>query len=220
MLKIGATIQLEVGDEDRVEKFRCKLVERKGNKLYIDYPINERTGKTGILLDGTQLKATFLGQGDVVFIFTTEVIGRKKDIIPMMILQYPGDDHLIRIQRRQFVRIDAAVDCAVHPINNKSDFSPFTTLTTDISGGGAAIILPNNHPLKEGEEILCWLAFHLTGGDYHYLKVNSSITRIIDGENEHRDKASIKFEDIGEKDREIIIRYCFEKQLALRKQKG
>ena len=40
----------------------------------------------------------------------------------------------MKIQRSQFVRIETAVDVAIHPMNR--EFEPFTAMTEDISAGG------------------------------------------------------------------------------------
>ena len=37
----------------------------------------------------------------------------------MLKLSYPGDDQLIKIQRREFVRVDTAIDVAVLKDGNK-----------------------------------------------------------------------------------------------------
>lgn len=45
-IKIGTQLQLEPTYTDRVEKFRCKVVEQQEHILYIDYPVNMATKKT------------------------------------------------------------------------------------------------------------------------------------------------------------------------------
>lgn len=215
MLNIGDTLYLEIKYSDEREKFKCKIVDRSGNQVLIDYPVSEKTGRTAFFLDGTQIKVSFYAKDNAAYMFESEIIGRKKENIPMIIISYPGKDKLIRVQRREFVRIDATVDIAVHPIND--DFKPYTTVTVDISAGGAAIILPPNHKFKTQTKILCFLVLPLSNGEYYYIKTHSKIIRIINGTMGSRDKAPIQFIDLKENQIQQIMRFCFERQLNERK---
>ncbi len=154
MINIGETIILEPKNSVD-EKYRCKLVEKNGEQLFIDYPVNMTTGKTVFLLDGTQLKATFVGKDNTIYLFETEVKGRTKQNIPMIVLSFPEEEDLVRIQRRQYVRVDTSVDVAIQPING--EFDPFVTVTSDISAGGAAIILPLKKSLEPETIFNCWV---------------------------------------------------------------
>jgi c-di-GMP-binding flagellar brake protein YcgR len=217
MINIGDTIILEPKSSSEEEKYRCKLVERKGEHLFIDYPISMKTSKTVFLLDGTQLKGSFLGRDNTVYLFETEVQGRVLQTIPMIKLSYPGKEQLIRVQRRQYVRVDTTVDVAVHPTN--AEFSPFVTITSDISAGGAALILPSNTKLNPEIMINCWIVLPMLSGDYHYMTLKARVIRIIPGQNGERDKMPIEFIDITENERQLLIRFSFERQLNL-KRKG
>ncbi|RXJ03924.1 pilus assembly protein PilZ [Anaerobacillus alkaliphilus] len=217
MLNIGDTIFLEIDDEKEEEKqrFKCRLVDRVREYLFIDYPINDRTKKVGFFHDGTQFGASFIGKDQAVYLFQTQLVGRKKARIPMLVLIDPGQDKYNRIQRRQHVRVDASIDVAVHSINK--EFTPFVSVTADISGGGIALVLPKNHTFSGGEDIICWLSIHLQTGEIKYVKVECHVIRIISTKDSPREKASIQFSNINENDRQTIIRYVFERQLYLRK---
>ena len=204
---------LEPKYSEKIENYKCKVAEMGNGKIYIDYPIDMSTNRTAFLLDGTQLKVSFVGEDEAVYAFEAEVLGRTKRNIPLLILSYPGDEHLIRIQRRQFLRVDAIVDVAVHPLND--EFAPFTTVTSDISAGGAAIVLPNNETgVKHGMTIDIWLVLHMRSGDYHYLHFPARVVRIFE---ENVLKASLEFLEVNDVDRLTLIRYSFEKQLKTRK---
>lgn len=217
LLNIGDTIYLELDDEkDEVkQRFKCRLVDRVKEFLFIDYPINEITKRAGFFHDGTQFRASFIGQDQAVYLFETQLRGRKKGNIPMLVLVDPGKEKYIRIQRRQYVRVDTSVDVAVHPMND--EFSPFVTVTADISGGGIALLLPNKHKLPEGKEIYCYICLHMQSGEIKYIRATCHVIRIVQPKDSPRAKASIQFMEINEHDRQTIIRYCFERQLYLRK---
>lgn len=214
MIHIGDILTLELESSDHTEKFKCRLVDQKDDQFYIDYPINLQTNRVAFLFDGTQLRVTFLGHDSSVYAFETEIIGRKRDKIPMLILKYPGNDHLIKIQRRQFVRIETAVDIAIHPL--EFEFDPIITVTDDISAGGAAILVPKETQMKPGILVQSWFVLIMQSGDYQYMKLQSRIVRTVSF-NETRNKVSLQFIDVSGRERQILLRFCFERQLEIKK---
>jgi len=215
VIQIGDVLTLEPRDNEKFERYKCKVVDIRGNDILIDYPISLKSNRSVFLLDGSQLKATFVGpDGSSVYLFETEIKGKLKQNIPMLILSYPGTDHLIKIQRRQFVRVEAAIDAALHPLND--EFIPLTALTDDISAGGAAVLVPESLEVKQGLNLMVWLVVPFQNGEYHYMKLPSRIIRVIP-HNEVRKKLSIQFSDISSHERQILLRLCFEKQLGMKK---
>ncbi|MBY0122569.1 flagellar brake protein [Bacillus sp. S/N-304-OC-R1] len=214
MIKIGDVLFLEPRHSENVEKYKCRVVETADNCIYIDYPINMKTERTVFLIDGTQLKGTFVTGDGTVFLFECEVLRRSMANIPMIILSYPGADQLVKIQRRQFVRIETAVDVAVHPTGG--EFEPFVTVTDDISAGGAAIINDKSRPLTQNIVLQTWFVLPMQNGEAYYLKLNSKIVRIVEL-NEWKSLISLQFIDISAADRQLLLRFCFDRQLAYKK---
>lgn len=209
------TLELKHSDQEEPDVFRCKLVETHDDVLYIDYPVNQQSGKTGFFFEGTQFKATFVGKDESVYVFDTEVRGRKKLTIPVLALHFPRKEHILRIQRRQYVRIETAVDVAVHPQNEHEP--SFTSITNDISGGGAAVIASSEHSIVEGQIMEVWFIIPLTSGETQYIRTISRVVRLWKGNSKERDKLSLEFDEIEENDRQLIIRFCFERQLSDRR---
>jgi c-di-GMP-binding flagellar brake protein YcgR len=217
LIQIGDVLTLELisQEESEPEKLKCRLVDVNDHEFYIDYPISLKTNRSAFLLDGTQLKVTFVGSdGSSIFLFESEINGRVKKNIPMLILTYPGDNHLIKIQRRQFVRVETAVDIAIHPL--EYEFDPITTITDDISAGGAAVLIPQEIHFKTDMKILTWLVLVMQDGEYHYLKLQSRIARMIPF-NETRNKISLQFIDVSNQERQLLLRFSFERQLEAKK---
>lgn len=69
-------ITLELSGQDQILK--CKLVDQEENILYIDFPINSKTGKTVFLTDGTELVATFVNSEKNRINFVLKFLARKK----------------------------------------------------------------------------------------------------------------------------------------------
>ncbi|HHY73145.1 MAG TPA: pilus assembly protein PilZ [Bacillus bacterium] len=216
MLNVGDTLSIEIKNADEFERFRSKIVDRRGEQLFIDYPVSEKTGKIAFFLDGTEIRVSFHAKDSAVYMFDSQIVGRKKENIPMIIISYPGKEKLLRIQRREFVRIDSTLDIAVHPVNNE-DFQPFTSITVDISAGGAAILLPTNHKIKSQMQLFCYLVLPLSNGEYYYIKALCKTIRIISGTKGSKDIVSIQFLNLSQSETQQITRYCFDKQLSERK---
>lgn len=132
----------------------------------------------------------------------------------MLVIEYPGDKNLLKIQRRQFVRIETAIDIAIHPF--EYEFAPFTAITMDISAGGATVLTPNETGLKAGMNVQTWLVLIMQNGDYHYMKLQSRVVRIIPY-SETRNKVSLQFIDAANQEKQLLLRLCFERQLEIKK---
>ena len=213
MLTIGNPLVLEPKYANQLEQYKCRLVDRKDNLLYIDYPINVSTNRTTFLIDGTQLKVTFV-EGESAYLFETEILGRVKRGIPMMELMYPGDEYVIKIQRRKFVRIETSVDVAIHSLNG--EFKPFTTLTEDLSAGGSLVKLRKQKSISEGMVIRTIFVLPMQNGDYHYMNLKSKVVRIVKREN-GEGHASLQFVGVTPTETQLLLRFSFDRQLAMKK---
>ncbi|MBN8234699.1 PilZ domain-containing protein [Halobacillus kuroshimensis] len=211
---IGTSVILEVQgghSKDVPDKYRCRLVDIDQDQVYIDYPIHTETGKTGFFYEGTSFHASFVGEDDCVYWFKTEVLTRKIKNIPVIVLSFPGMNDLVRIQRRRYVRVDAAVDVAAL----SSDYS-FTTVTSDISGGGMMFTRPPHHDIQQGDEMDFIIVLPMNAGDYFYIPTTGLVVRVVPATSSQTARISVEFTDIEEKDRQQIIRYCFEQQMKWR----
>ncbi len=215
MINIGDTLILEPAHSGTPEKYKCRLVDSKENEIYIDYPINANTNKTVFLLNGTQLKVSFVTSQGTVYMFDSEIIGREKqNNIPMLILHLPNSDQFIKIQRREYVRVETNVDVSIS--SNDIEMSPFATITTDISAGGAAILVPIGSGLKEESIVNTCFVLPMQSGDYYYLKVKAVVKKILNY-NETHNKAPLEFIEVSANDRQLFLRFCFDRQLSFRK---
>lgn len=213
-MKIGDSLVLEEKLTNQSEKFKTKILDINSHSVFIDFPINLSTNKTVYVADGKHFKVTYVSPDGTAYVFFTEVLGKVKGTIPMVRLKKPDEDDFIKIQRREFVRIETTIDAAIHSSN--MEFTPFTTVTEDISAGGTAILIPKDITLSPDSSINTWLALPLKSGIIQYLNIKSRFVRLIEREGSTKNIASIKFTDISDSDRQIIIRFCFEKQLENR----
>ncbi|MFC0470310.1 flagellar brake protein [Halalkalibacter kiskunsagensis] len=218
MIKAGSTIFLELHEKKELEKtlrFKCRLVDQTQSMYVIDYPINEETEKPSFFFDGTEFRAWFIAEDKAVYAFDTEIIGRKKGHIPVLLLKNPGKENYVRIQRRNYVRVETIVDAAIHPIHN--EFPPFTTVTLDLSGGGCAVIVPSGQSIPTEGSVNIWLVLHMQVGEIIYVQAKCKIVRVWKPRPNSRERASLQFIEIEERDQQKIIRYCFERQVVVRR---
>ncbi|GAA5415387.1 uncharacterized protein YpfA [Paraliobacillus ryukyuensis] len=218
LIKIGIPLTLEtIQNEEEHTKYRCKVVEQEESTIYIDYPINEKTGRTDIFPKGAEFSVSFIGKDEAVYQFFTEIKGKKQGNMPMLLLHYPKDK-LNRIQRREYVRINSTLDIAVHDLSNEKE--AYTSITKDISGGGLSVVLPNDQLQYDEEELVeILLVLPMNNGNTEYIKAKASVVRMLQKKDMHKPLLTLKFHDILEKDRQQIIRYCFEVQLRERRQR-
>lgn len=209
-LKIGTMMILEPTYTDNVERLRCKVVEQNDHAIYIDYPVNTATKRTAFLVDGAQFRATFLTEGKQSFAFNTEVLGRKQGNIPMIMLAVPSEDEFIKIQRREYVRVETGVDVAIEYDGRFSQF-----VTEDISAGG--ILLNLNQPVsfKDGDIVPLTIVLPYMNGDIRYVITEAQVVRVF--ERDGKRFASMQFKDTDDLDKQYIVRFCFERQLQIRR---
>ncbi|KQL53688.1 pilus assembly protein PilZ [Heyndrickxia shackletonii] len=211
MLKVGMSLTLEPLDNDADEQYKCKVADFEGDRIYIDYPINTKTNRTTFLVNSMTLNVVYISENNVAYKFRTQVIGKVKKNIPLIILHFPGADHLEKIQRRQFVRIETAVDVSVSLPQSKQ---LIPTITEDISAGGCAVLLPRNIKVDQNEEGEGLFVLPLQTG-HVYLRLPFSVIRMW--ESDGKNVASLKFLDISAKEKQSLLRFCFERQLEHRK---
>ena len=209
-LKIGTQLTLEPTYTERIEKFRCRVVEKIGNVIYIDYPINLDTKKTVFLIDGAQFRVTFNTETKESYCFNTEVLGRKGGNVQMIMLACPPKDEFIKIQRREYVRVETPVDIAIEFEGRKYQF-----VAEDISAGGIAVHMKSPVNFNEGDEVQVLAVLPFSNGEIRYVETAATVIRIF--ERDEMQVASIRFTDTDDLDQQHIVRFCFERQLLIRK---
>ncbi|MER1956295.1 MAG: flagellar brake domain-containing protein [Solibacillus sp.] len=209
-LKLGTQLILEPTYTERNEKFRCRVVEKIGNIIYIDYPINLQTNKTAFLIDGSQFRVYFNTETKESYCFNTEVLGRKGGNIQTIMLACPPKDEFIKIQRREYVRVETPVDIAIEFEGRNYQF-----VAEDISAGGTAIHIKTPVGFTEGDEVQLVAVLPFSNGDIRYIETKAIVVRIF--ERDQMQVASIRFTDTDDIDQQHIVRFCFERQVLIRK---
>lgn len=219
MIKVGMPLFLEkVDDNNEIISYRSRIIDLDDTYWYIDYPINEQTGKVTFLLDGLKLSAWFVGFKDqAVYRFFTEVLDRVYKQVPMIKIKKPLVEEIIRIQRRQYVRVGTAINVACHPKNGK-DFKPFVTVSEDISAGGMSLLISKDDVVRENSEVNLFFVLNYSDGSISYFEQKAKVIRMSTMKSVGQKKlSSMEFIDIDEKTRQALVRFCFQQQLKKKK---
>ena len=207
-LALGTSISIDKDYTEDGEKFKSRVVDIGKDCVMIDYPTQIDTGRTAFFIDGTQLLVSFVDELKMAYVFKTEVLGRLNHGIPMLQLLYPGDEQLMKIQRREFVRVESPLDVAVD-----KDGSVYQLVAEDISAGGMALNLAKSN-FEEEDIVKLTIVLPFKNNAIKYVRVNARIVRIW--EKEGRRIASLQFDEIDSDSRQQVIRLCFERQLKKR----
>lgn len=220
MINIGSTIFLERKDSNEGEvetKFHCRLIDRDDDFLIVDELLSELTNAASFFKTGTAFKASFIGRDEAKYIFDTKLAGRKKGNISMFCLKDPGKEGYVRIQRRNYARVEAAVNVALHL--QADGRKRFVSVTADLSGGGCAIDIPKGQSLPDEGEVMLWFVLPMQSGEIDYVQGPARIVRVFTPQQGAPERVSLQFTEMDDVQRQKIIRYCFEKQLNLRRQR-
>ncbi|WP_068671990.1 flagellar brake protein [Oceanobacillus sp. Castelsardo] len=213
-MKIGSSITLEVREaKNKVIKYRCKIIEETEQYLVVDYPISIHNNKTTYLAVGTRVSISFI-DNKAVYQFNSKIQSRINSKIPALVIPYPEKEEIHRIQRRKFVRVETAVDIAIHSVKNK--FQAFTGVTSDISGGGLSFTIQEDRFLEISDHLNLFIVLPMASGDFEYLTLNGEIVYQKKLKNTLL-RTSVKFNNITTKEQQIIVRFCFEREREIRK---
>lgn len=187
--------------------YRTKVIDRNEKKVTIDYPVSRDDYIDLPIRTNHMIGIEYITKGSV-YKFNTKVLRIIDSPITSFVIEMPDSDQITKIQRREYVRINIDVDVAVHSPSHT--FHPFTTVTRDISGGGAALILPDKVKLRDDEIVELYLVLKSQYSPINYIKTKAEIIRTT----VHNDvrSASLRFQFNDERERQKVIKYCFEIQ--------
>lgn len=210
-MNIGDSIVITNPNSDN-SSYRCKIIDTANNLIFVDYPIEIMTNKSVFIPLEQPLIITFMEKGKV-YEFTSNILQYNKLTVPALAIPIPKKEEIRQIQRREFVRIETSIDIALHCPD--TSFAPFTSVTYDISAGGACVIVPSKLKLKQKQIVQIYFVLKMDSANYEYFNTNAEIIRIHQSAGVHM--ISIKFLFNGTTEQDKIMYYCFNKQRELRK---
>ncbi|WP_268240145.1 flagellar brake protein [Paenibacillus marchantiophytorum] len=201
-----------IDDEESRIEYKARIADVTDTALVIEIPLNEKTGRLKKLYQGDELSTFFLGEGGVKHYFTTSVIGYTEDVIRLVELRKPALESITQIQRRNFLRVLAELEIAV----KLSDQIQFIGITEDVSGGGISFICDGQVPVGMNMAISCWILAPFKNGSIEHIPFSGEIVRVKQLDS-GKQLAMVRFVDIADRERQKLIRFCFERQMDFRK---
>ncbi|MBP1988916.1 flagellar brake protein [Paenibacillus eucommiae] len=201
-----------IDEEESKIEYKSRIADMSDEAIVMEIPLNENTGRLKKLYLGDELSAYYISQGGIKNYFNTSVIGFREDVIRLIMLKKPEPEAITQIQRRSFLRVPAELEIAV----KFSEQLQFVAVTEDVGGGGVSFICDGYIPLNVNYVISCWVLVPFKSGTIEHVPLKGEIVRVKLLET-GRQLAMVRFVEITDRDRQKLIRYCFERQMDLRK---
>lgn len=218
--RLFQTLYVDVQEEDPNEAaeqqqemmlYKTRIVEVTDDSLVVEIPINRETGQFRLFSVGTALYGWVLDETGTPCRFPTRVQGHKLDNIPLLVLERPDPRSIIRIQRRQYVRVPAVLDVTL-----RCGDAVHTVRTLDISGGGLKCAVPDLRPFPVGTAVEGVVV--LPHPQCTAVTFAGTVVRTQPPAEKGKPAAvSIRFDRISEKERQAIVQFCFRTQLRARR---
>lgn len=197
--------------------YKSRVADIQDNIIIIELPINEdHPSGISAYVVGSKWQCWYMGGDGSRYDFQTEILGKRRENIPLLELKPPQKGQVTRTQRRHFVRVPTHIEIAVKTVDRIRNYH-FLTRTIDLSGGGLAFSCSDKYVLREKDVLKIWLALPSRSHKVVHAYAVGEIIRVKPPEQKGENQwVSIKFTQIHETDRAKIIRACFERQLELR----
>jgi len=199
--------------------YRTRIAEISGHIAAIEIPIEESTGKFRRIPAGSQLHVCYQSEDGIRYDFRSELIGERKEQLVLQLITIPPANQIKRMQRRHYLRVNAAFDLAVK-LNDNLRMYHFLTKTIDLSGGGLSFRCSTQFRLKQGDLLQLWLAMPSRVGHVEHVHTKAEVTRVeLPAVNspEAKQQVSVKFVDIAQGEQAKVVRACYEQQLHQRR---
>lgn len=213
--KVNQVLFLQVNsidEEEAKQEYKSRISDITDTYMMMEVPISDKSGRLKRLYVGDELSIYFLTEGGIKNYFTTTVLGFREDVIRLVLIKKPEPEAITKVQRRSFLRVPAELELAV----KLTEQVQFVALTDDVGGGGISMLCDGNIPIKDKDQLSCWLLLPFKSGKVDHVPFKSEVVRVKPLES-GRQQVMMRFAEIPDKDREKVIRFCFERQLEFRK---
>ncbi|WP_163855684.1 flagellar brake protein [Paenibacillus elgii] len=213
--KVNQTLFIQINsidEEEAKQEYKSRIADVSDAYISMEVPMNDKSGKLKRLYPGDELSVYFITEGGVKNYFISSVLGFSDDVIRLVLIKKPDPESITKVQRRNFLRVPAILEIAV----KFSEQLQFVSLTDDVGGGGISFLCEGYVPVESGHTVECWLLVPFKNGQIEHVPFKSEIVRVRELETGKK-QVMMRFSEITDRDRQKIIRYCFERQLDFRK---
>ncbi|TVY04544.1 flagellar brake protein [Cohnella terricola] len=211
--KINQMMYIQTEADSETVTLRSRVADIDDVNVYIEIPLNEKSRKLYRAREGEEMELYFFTQDGVKHLFSSSVTGFRKESVPLIAIRKPDPDQITKDQRRSFLRVNANLELAV----KIGDKLSFVAVTEDISGGGVSFLCERRWPIGPNDVLSCWLLLSYKGGSIAHAKFEGEVVRVLPIEPD-KHLIMMRFQEISDSDQQKVIRYCFERQLDMRRE--
>lgn len=210
----GQLLEVLISDDDEDETYVTQVMDTK-RYLHIQMP-KTKTGISMKLESGKSVTLNFYDDVHGMCTFDSRIIQLEDGIT---IIKKPEPVAIKRIQRRRFFRINAAatLQITLQAEEENAEDKVWHLYTHDISGGGVSFL--HERKILAEDDFIHGIIELKRESEEHVANFTAKVVNIIKQNNDFY-KISLEFQEIVEKDRSEIIRYCMFKQIENRKKIG
>jgi len=205
-------IQTESEPDSESVTLRSRVADVDDRNIYIEIPLNEKNRRLYRASVGERLLLYYFTQDGVKHLFNSSVQGFRKEAVSLVAIRKPNPEQITKDQRRSYLRVETNLEIGV----KIGDKLRFVAVTEDLGGGGASFLCERKWPIEPNVALSCWLLISYKGGSISHAKFEGEVVRVLPVEPD-KNLVMLRFADIAESDQQKIIRYCFERQLELRR---
>lgn len=193
------------------EYYNSRLVEATADHLYLDVPLHHETHAALRLSSQDKIVVEFHARDGAKCTFVADYLDELRDPTLMYRINRPKPTDVLKEQRREFVRVPADIEVKLHYGDDSGDKIQ-RVHTRDISGGGMAVLVPQNVNLRTGSMVQTSFAI-----DANQFNIKCFVIRVAERNERGYSLASLQFMNIDESNRRKIIQYTFSRQRLIGK---
>lgn len=204
-LRVNQLVEIELDSYLYKGVFPSRIEEITSEVIYLGIPI-----RFGVLVPvqvGDKITVNYIHDQEA-YCFKTRVLGRKREPLPVLVAELPRE--IIKIQRRNHVRLEISLPVYLRALEEKSTISAGRTI--DISGGGILLVTSAEWPRAQD---LIWLRIELPRREPVICKARVVRTNRRQVRGVNRYYIACQFEDIREGQRDLIVGFIFARQREL-----
>ncbi|OEH84773.1 hypothetical protein BHU72_08035 [Desulfuribacillus stibiiarsenatis] len=216
--EVNTSLVLETIDTEHKKVYKARIADIKSDSLFLEMPMNEETKRIEAPMQGTKLRVWYQTKDGAKANFDTEVTGRYRDNIAMLIVAKPDPSSIQKNQRRDFIRMPAHVEVSLEIIKKDLTKERVLCKSEDLSGGGFSVKFNRDIKITEGQKIKFWMVLPKKNKVIHHSHGEGEVVRVIYPVVDNPKAlawASFKFSKILESERSKVIQYTFERQIEL-----
>lgn len=200
-LRLNQLVEIEYQLDDSAVYLSSRIEEIEDEHIHLAVPMYK--GQLVPMHIGQKIRVCF-SKEDNSYAFTTTIMARRREPIPVLIVNKPNA--IVKIQRRSYVRIPASVPVAYRLVPQGQGYE--SSHTVDISGGG--ILFLSKDKLEPGQILEIELCLPGRPKVVCQAEVKRFIPPELGGAATY--KVAAEFKDITENQRDQIFGFIFQKQ--------